>query len=87
MKKIIAAAAALAIALALAGCGRQKWDSGTPLDISLNNIDIEEVYYRPALHGSVAVDRQTGVMYWISETGAATLLVDEWGKPRKWSAK
>lgn len=83
------ALAALAMVLALAGCAKKAgYDpKTTTLSISLNNIDIEEVYYRPALHGSVAVDQQTGVMYWISETGTATVLVDEWGKPRKWSAR
>ena len=63
------------------------YDADTPLHISLNNIEIEEIYYRPQLHGSVAVDRQTGVMYWISEAGEATLLVDAKGRPRRWGAQ
>ncbi len=89
MKKTLMLAGALALLAALlAGCaGRADKGAETPLHISLSTIDVEEIYYRPALHGSVAVDRQTGVMYWISESGIATLLVDAKGRPRTWRAE
>ena len=32
--------------------------------------------------GTVIVDNKTGVMYWLSNRGALTLLVDETGNPR-----
>jgi len=82
-------ALAIIAATALASCAQNaRYDeANATLDVSLNNIDLEEVYFRPALHGSVAVDKQTGVLYWISETGNATLLVDEKGRPRIWSGE
>lgn len=86
MKKgVILASALILLAAMLAGCvTRGAHHRNAPLEISLSSIDIEEVYYRPSLHGSVAVDKQSGVMYWISEAGAATLMVDKKGKPRIW---
>lgn len=61
-----------------------KIDREVELDLSLKNIELVEIYYNPSLKGSVAVDKQTGVMYWFSETGVATVLVDNYGAPRAW---
>lgn len=89
MKKIIipvmllAIAAVLAVALAAAG-QTGRIDDEPPLDLSLNNIEFVEIYYNPSLKGSVAVDKQTGVMYWFSKDGVATLLVDAENRPRIW---
>ena len=84
-RALIASVVILAAAI-IASCVTQaEFDAeNARLDISLNNIDICEIYYKPALKGSVAVDRQTGVLYWISESGTATLLVDAKGRPRTW---
>lgn len=85
------AAIAFAAALILTACdhavleARQaEIDRDVALDLSLENIELIEIYYNPSLKGSVAVDRQTGVMYWFGQDGAATLLVDANGKPRLW---
>jgi hypothetical protein len=88
-KKIIIPAALLAIAavmaVVLAQAGRSdSIADNPPLDLSLNNIEFVEIYYNPSLKGSVAVDKQTGVMYWFSRDGIATLLVDAENRPRIW---
>ena len=54
------------------------------LNLSLQNIEFVEIYYNPKLGGSVAVDRQTGVMYWFNQDGVATALINEEGRPRIW---
>lgn len=86
-KVAMLASALFLLAVIMISCGQKAaFDAeNTTLDASLNNIDICEIYYKPALKGSVAVDRQTGVMYWISQEGNATLLMDAKGRPRVWS--
>ena len=88
-KIALATSVVILLAAILVSCTEQaKFDAeNARLDVSLNNIDICEIYYRPALKGSVAVDKQTGVMYWISQDGHATLLVDAKGRPRVWSGE
>lgn len=84
MKKLIIGAMLIVLALGLAACRRAQIDRDVPLDLSLQNIELVEIYYNPSLKGSVAVDRQTGVMYWFSHDGIATALVDEYGNQRLW---
>ena len=85
------AAAILALCALAVGCDRAvlaarqaKIDREIALDISLQNIELVEIYYNPSLKGSVAVDRQTGVMYWFGQDGGCTPLVDVNGRPRIW---
>lgn len=86
IKVLIFAAAAFLVALAVCAADQAMLVAqNPPLDISLQNIEIEEIYFNPSLKGSIAADRQTGVLYWISQDGAATLLVREDGKPRLWN--
>ena len=61
-----------------------KIDREVALDLSLKNIELVEIYFNPSLKGSVAVDRQTGVMYWVCQDGHATPLIDAEGRPRLW---
>ena len=84
MKKLMIGALMIALALGLAACRTAQIDRDVPLDLSLQNIEFVEIYYNPSLQGSVAVDRQTGVMYWFSRGGVATALINETGRPRVW---
>ena len=84
MKKLIIGAVLIALALGLTACRRAQIDRDMPLDLSLRSIEFVEIYYNPSLQGSVAVDRQTGVMYWLSRDGVATVLINEEGRPRIW---
>lgn len=84
---VLALAVLAAVVDAAALAHRQaQIDRDVALDLSLNNIELIEIYYQPSLKGSVAVDRQTGVMYWFGQDGTATLLVTADGKPRIWGA-
>lgn len=88
MKKAIILAAVISVlAAALTACHQAQISSAPPLDLSLQNIEFVEIYYNPSLHGSVAVDKQTGVMYWFSESGVATMLVNSYNSPRIWKEK
>ena len=81
---LIFAAVALIIALGIHFAGSGAVADGTPEALSLQGIEFAEIYYNPSLHGSIMADKISGVMYWVGEGGAATLLVDDRGRPRVW---
>ena len=84
MKRWIVAALLLALVLMLTGCAKGNVDAGQIADAD-NRMFMEVSKERS---GKVLVDKETGVMYWMScgayNTGNLTLLINAEGKPRIW---
>lgn len=84
MRKKAALAVLLIIcALVISGCMKTVED----YDAQGQSMEVVEKYLR----GRIIVDRETNVMYWMSEgaenMGTLTLLVDEHGQPKLYKGK
>lgn len=88
MKRWIVAALLLALVLMLTGCAKGNVDAGQIADADADADNRMFMEVSKERSGKVLVDKETGVMYWMScgacNTGNLTLLIDAEGKPRIW---